>query len=162
MKLQVVLIDEFKNELEMTRNVLKRIPEDKLTWCPHPKSMSVGQLGLHTAVIPGKLAELFSELERAIPTVPLPEPASLDEILLALEKSKRVGMDHLSQWGEEDLEAEWRMTDGKNTLMAAPRLAMVRSLMLNHWYHHRGQLTVYLRLLDVPVPAVYGPSADEN
>jgi len=162
MDMSEVLIEEFNQEIDITRHVLKRIPVDKLEWRPHQKSMSIGQLGLHTAMVPGQLSELFSELEREVPSVSLLQPSSLEEILLALERSERTALDHLQEWREEDLKEKWTMTNEQQTVIAAPRLSMVRSLMFNHWYHHRGQLTVYLRLLDEPVPAVYGASADES
>lgn len=162
MNMQQELIQEFKNETDMTRKILNRIPADKLTWRPHSKSMSLGQLALHIAEIPGKLAEFFDELTREVPTVPLQEASSLEEILSALEESEKVAAAKLSNWDDDDLQAEWTMTSGDQPVMAAPRLTMVRSLMLNHWYHHRGQLIVYLRLLDVPVPGAYGSSADEQ
>lgn len=156
------LVAELMQEAATTRQVLERVPEDKLSWAPHPKSMSLGQLALHIAVIPGAIAELISELTREVPTVPQPEATSRGEILSALDESVAVATARLSAWREDDLMAEWRMTDGEETILALPRIGMVRSVMLNHWYHHRGQLIVYLRLLDLPVPAVYGPSADEN
>ncbi|UFJ39720.1 DinB family protein [Brevibacillus humidisoli] len=156
------LLDEFTEEARSTRRVLKRIPEDKLSWKPHPKSMSLGELALHVAVLPGELAEFFSESERKVPTVPLPEASSLNEILTAFDKSESIAKTKLSAWKEDDMLAEWKMVHGEETVISAPRYMMVRSTMLNHWYHHRGQLVVYLRLLDIPVPAVYGSSADEE
>lgn len=156
------LINEFKEEVKTTRHVLKRIPGDRLSWAPHSKSMSLGQLALHVAKIPGELAELFSELTQEVPSVPLSEATSLEEILSTLDESEAIAVEKLSSWGEEDFGVEWKMVQGGNTIMAAPRMVMVRQLMLNHWYHHRGQLTVYLRLLDVALPPVYGSSADED
>lgn len=162
MAMTELLLEEFRQEIKMTQKVLSRIPENKLTWRPHPKSMSLGQLGLHIALIPGDLAEFFNELTREIPTVPLPEASSVEEILSTLSKSETTVINKFSDWGETGLEADWKMVDGEKILISAPRIMMVRSTLLNHWYHHRGQLTVYLRLIDVPVPAVYGSSADEN
>lgn len=162
MKMTDALVAELTEEAAATRRVLERVPEDKLSWAPHPKSMSLGVLALHVAMIPGALAELLSEPTREMPTVPRPEATSRAEILSALEESVAAASARLSAWGEEDLMAEWRLTHGGETILARPRVAVVRAVMLNHWYHHRGQVLVYLRLLDVPVPAVYGPSADEN
>ncbi|SDI04215.1 DinB family protein [Alteribacillus bidgolensis] len=157
-----LLIKEFTDEVHATRQVLERIPEDKLSWSPHPKSMSLGQIALHTAVIPGELAEYFSESNREVPQVLLPEAATRKEILSAFDSSIETAEQKLAAWNEVDLMSEWQMKQGEETIMTAPRFFMLRSLMFNHWYHHRGQLTVYLRLLDVSVPAVYGSSADEN
>jgi uncharacterized damage-inducible protein DinB len=157
-----LLIAELTEEAAITRRVLERVPEEKLSWTPHPKSMSLGQLALHVALIPGSLAEFLSELTRETPSFSFPEATSLSEILLALNKSEATALAKLSAWGKDDLVAEWKLTQGTQTIITAPRIKMVRSLMLNHWYHHRGQLVVYLRLLGVPVPSVYGPSADES
>lgn len=162
MRMTDVIVAELTEEAATTRRVLERVPEEKLSWAPHPKSMSLGQLALHVAMIPGALAELLSEPTREMPTVPRPEATSRAEILSALDDSVAVANAKLSAWGDEDLLAEWRLTVGGDTVLARPRMAVVRAIMLNHWYHHRGQLLVYLRLLEVPVPAVYGPSADED
>ncbi|WP_096187209.1 DinB family protein [Evansella halocellulosilytica] len=162
MSLANFLMKEFTEEIASTRRILKRVPEDKLSWTPHQKSMSLGQLAMHIAIIPGELSNFFSELSREIPSVPLREATSLYEILTTLDNSEEMAKKWLSTWSNEDLMAEWKMTKGNETIMSAPRMLMVRSIMLNHWYHHRGQLTVYLRLLDLPVPAIYGPSADED
>ncbi len=156
------LIAEVTREAATTRRVLERVPEASLSWRPHPKSMSLGTLALHVAVIPGALAEFCSAPVREVPAFTPPEASSLGEILSALDASIAQATKHLSAWREEDLSSEWRMTKSGQTIAALPRIEMLRTLMLNHWYHHRGQLTVYLRLLGVPVPSVYGPSADEN
>ncbi|QYR23938.1 DinB family protein [Paenibacillus sp. sptzw28] len=163
MKLTDLWIGELAQEAASTRRVLERVPENKLAWAPHPKSMTLGQLALHVAVIPGALAEFLNDLIREAPSSQrAPEPASLAEILTAFDSSVEAAKLKLSSWGEDDLMAEWKMISGTETIIALPRVGMARSVMFNHLYHHRGQLTVYLRLLDVPVPSVYGPSADEN
>ena len=124
--------------------------------------MSLGQLALHTAGVTGGVAELLDERIREAPVVPLPEAVSLDEILSALDQYVTLAENKLLAWGEAGLTETWKLTSKGTTIVEAPRIDMVRTLMLNHWYHHRGQLTVYLRLLEVPVPAIYGPSADER
>ena len=156
------LIDELTREAATTRRVLERVPEDKLSWKPHAKSMSLGQLALHVAQTPGGVAELLSQTESEPPQFKQPEATSSGELLSALDQSIATARSKLGSWSDADLMAEWTLKRGGKTVMAVPRLGMVRSIMLNHWYHHRGQLLVYLRLLDVPVPSVYGPSADEN
>lgn len=156
------LIAELVQEATTTRRVLERVPESQLGWTPHSKSRSLGQLAMHVAIVPGALADLLSELARETPEFTDPVPESLDEILWAHDESLRAAKTHLAAWDGDDLAAEWRMSRDGNIILAMPRIDMVRSVMFNHVYHHRGQLTVYLRLLDVPVPAVYGPSADEN
>ncbi|MBB6730142.1 DinB family protein [Cohnella zeiphila] len=156
------LIGELKREAESTRRVLERVPSDKLSWKPHKKSMSLGQLALHTAGVPGALAELLDERSREVPVVPLPEATSVSEILSALDKYMLLAENKLLAWGETGLMESWKLTREGIAILEVPRIEMVRTLMLNHWYHHRGQLTVYLRLLEVPVPSIYGPSADES
>ncbi len=152
---------ELRRESATTRRVLERVPDAHLGWKPHEKSMSLGQLAFHIAVLPRGITQLITELVTEVPTVPLHQPTSRDEILAALESSIAFATERLSAWTDEELAATWRMTRGGQTLLEMPRMAMFRSVMLNHWYHHRGQLTVYLRLLDVPLPSVYGPTADE-
>jgi uncharacterized damage-inducible protein DinB len=156
------LIAELKREAEATRRILERVPLDKLSWKPHEKSMSLGQLALHIAGVPGGLAEFLDERTREVPTVPLPEAVSVHEILLTFDKFMDVAENKLLSWGNDGLMETWRLTHDGMLILEVPRMEMVRTLMFNHWYHHRGQLTVYLRLLDVAVPAIYGPSADEN
>jgi uncharacterized damage-inducible protein DinB len=162
MNLSESLIAELKREAESTRKVLERLPSDKLSWKPHQKSMSLGQLALHTAGLPGNLAEFLDARSREVPIVPLPEAASLNEILSLFEKNMLLAENKLLSWGETGLMEPWKLTREGIEIYEVPRIEMVRTLMLNHWYHHRGQLTVYLRLLEVPVPATYGPSADER
>ena len=155
-------VDELTREAQTTRRVLERVPEDKLAWRPHAKSMSLGQLALHVAQVPGMVAELINESPRETPKFVQPEATSKAEILSALDAQLAHAQSRLGSWGDDGLMKEWNLKRGDKTLMTLPRIAMVRSIMLNHWYHHRGQLSVYLRLLDVPVPSIYGPSADEN
>ena len=156
------LIDELTREAETTKRVLERVPQDKLSWKPHPKSWSLGQLSLHVAQVPGAIAELITPLQCEPPNFTQLEAKSTAELVTALDNSVANAKTKLAGWGDEGLMSEWKLTDGPKTIMAMPRIGMVRSVMLNHWYHHRGQLAVYLRLLDVPVPSIYGPSADEN
>jgi uncharacterized damage-inducible protein DinB len=157
------LLAELEQESAATRRVLERVPQAHLSWKPHPKSMSLGQLAMHVATVPGNVAELAS-----IDTVPSPpqfgqpEAATAAELVPALSASVAKARTHLGGLDDGAMAATWRLMNGDRELMAMPRVALVRAVMLNHWYHHRGQLLVYLRLLDIPVPSVYGPSADEN
>ncbi|HEX7118187.1 MAG TPA: DinB family protein [Longimicrobiales bacterium] len=156
------LIAELEREAEATRRVLERVPEDRLSWAPHEKSMTLGQLALHVAGLPGVIANMVDPPETDPPVVPHPEARSREELLAELDRSVAEAAAKLRSWSDEYFRAEWRMRSDGRTLVAARRDVVVRSALLNHVYHHRGQLTVYLRLLDVPVPAIYGPSADEN
>lgn len=157
------LLDELEQEAETTRRVLERIPQSHLSWRPHPKSMSLGQLSLHVATVPGSVAELA-----ALDTIPEPpdfvqaEATSVDELVPALTESVARARRALGGFDDARMSEMWRLQSGGRDILAMPRAAFVRAVMLNHWYHHRGQLTVYLRLLGVPLPSVYGPSADEN
>ncbi len=157
------LLDELEQEAHTTRRVLERIPEAHLSWKPHPRSMSLGELALHVATVPGNVAELVAQPVMREPPKFIQEPAkTAAELVPALNDSVARARRALGPMDDGAMSATWRMMDGERELMAMPRVALARAVMLNHWYHHRGQLLVYLRLLDVPVPSVYGPSADEN
>ena len=157
------LLAELEQESLTTRRVLERVPQAHLSWRPHPKSWSLGQLALHIATLPGNVAEMAS-----LDTIPEPptfvqqEAATSSELLPALTTSVAKARHHLGGFDDARMGATWRLMQGGHEVLAMPRVAFARSIMLNHLYHHRGQLLVYLRLLDVPVPSVYGPSADEN
>jgi uncharacterized damage-inducible protein DinB len=157
------LLQELEQEARTTRRVLERVPADRLAWKPHDKSMSLGQLALHVATVPGNVAELVAQPVVRDPPNFVQEPArTTAELVPALNDSVARARRALGPMDDGAMSATWRMMAGERELMAMPRVALARAVMLNHWYHHRGQLLVYLRLLDVPVPSVYGPSADEN
>ena len=156
------MLQELEQEAQTTRRVLERVPDNKLSWRPHEKARTLGELALHIAMVPGAVAELVATQS----TVQAPQftdlsPASAAELITALDESIAKAKKVLGGMDDTALMATWRMMQGERELFALPRIALLRSVMLNHWYHHRAQLTVYLRLLDVPVPAVYGASADE-
>ena len=158
------MLNEFREETAITRRVLDRVPADKLSWRPHPKSMSLGQLALHVASIPGALSKIaqLEEFDAAKASFDPPAPGSMKEIHAALDQSVRSAEECLCGMSEEAAQGNWRLTFGGKEVFTKPRVGVLRSIMLNHWYHHRGQLSVYLRLLEVPVPVIYGRSADEN
>jgi uncharacterized damage-inducible protein DinB len=156
------LIAELRTETAATRRVLERVPPERYSWRPHPKSMTLGQLAAHIAAIPGAIAELVTEPVADVPDVPLPEATSPAALLASLEESAATAAARLADWGDDGLATGWTMRIDGRTMMQLPRFEMVRAVMLNHWYHHRGQLTVYLRMLGVPLPPLYGPTADEN
>jgi uncharacterized damage-inducible protein DinB len=135
-----------------------------LGWRPHEKSRTLGQLAWHIAVVPGAVAELVASPSpaQAPESGPVPTPARSSELIPALHRSIAKAKKVLSRMDDATLMATWRMMRGDQEIFAIPRAAMLRSVMLNHWYHHRGQLTVYLRELGVPLPSIYGPTADEN
>ena len=163
----MALIDDMLRELEQetqtTRRVLERVPDDQLAWRPHEKARTLGELALHVAMVPGGVAELVASPSPAqAPQFTDPSPTSASELIPALDQSIAKAMQVLGGMDDATLAATWRLMQGERELFAIPRVAMLRSVMLNHWYHHRGQLTVYLRELGVPIPSIYGPSADEN
>ena len=157
-------LPELEHEAATTRRVLERVPEDKLDWKPHEKSMSLRRLATHTAMVTGDVADFISpeEMKLTPESMKSVELGSVQEMLDAADSSVARAKEYLAGLDDETAKTTWKLSmDGKQ-LLAMPRLVVIRSLMFNHWYHHRGQLTVYLRLLNVPVPSVYGPSADES
>jgi uncharacterized damage-inducible protein DinB len=157
------ILQELDQEAQTTRRVLERVPDDRLSWRPHEKARTLGELALHVANVPGAVAELVaSQSTVQVPQFSDPRPQSASELITALDESIAKAKKTLGGMDDAALKATWRMMNGERELFAIPRVAMLRSIMLNHWYHHRGQLTVYLRQLDVPIPSIYGPSADEN
>jgi uncharacterized damage-inducible protein DinB len=157
------MLQELERESHTTRRVLERVPDNQLTWRPHEKARTLGQLALHVAVVPGGVAELVASPSPAqAPQFKDPSPTSAAELLPALDNSIARAKAILGEMDDETFMATWRLMAGERELFAVPRADILRSVMLNHWYHHRGQLTVYLRTLGVPIPSIYGPSADEN
>jgi uncharacterized damage-inducible protein DinB len=156
------LLAELEQEAQTTRRVLERVPQEHLSWKPHPKSMSLGQLALHVATVPGNVAAGAAQDTIAPSPFVFPEAATAAELVPTLTASVAQARAHLGGFNDAKMNATWRIMSGEREVMAMPRAAFVRAIMLNHWYHHRGQLLVYLRLLDLPVPSVYGPTADEN
>jgi uncharacterized damage-inducible protein DinB len=157
------MLQELEQEAQTTRRVLERVPDDRLSWRPHEKSRTLGELAYHVATVPGNVAALVAtESPVQAPQFTDPTPQKAAELVSALEESIAKAKKLLGGMDDTRLQATWRMMQGERELLAIPRVAMLRSVMLNHWYHHRGQLSVYLRELDVPIPSIYGPSADEN
>jgi len=157
------LLKELEEEAITTRRVLERVPDNQLAWRPHPKARTLGELALHVATVPGGVAEFVASPSPAqAPQFIDPSPRSASDLIPALEESIAKAKAALARLDDSAVLETWRLMQGDRELFAVPRIAMLRSVMLNHWYHHRGQLTVYLRALDVPVPSIYGPSADEN
>lgn len=157
-------LSEIREEAAITRRLLERVPADKLSWKPHQKSMSLGQLAFHVASIPGSLTKLLrqDEFDASQANFNPPAPNNVEEIHATHDQSVREAEDFLNGMSEQSAMASWRLTMKGKQIFSKPRIGVLRSIMLNHWYHHRGQLSVYLRLLEVPVPVIYGRSADEN
>ena len=162
MRLADSLLMEIDQEAQTTKRVLERIPADKLAWKPHPKSYSLGQLALHIASVPGSVAAAAVPDTMEAPSFSQPEPKSRQEVLDTFSKSLESAKETLKKMDDARLTSTWSLTKNGKVLMSVPRIGFIRSILMNHNYHHRGQLSVYLRMLDVPVPSIYGPSADEN
>jgi uncharacterized damage-inducible protein DinB len=156
------LIQELEQEAQTTRRVLERVPADRLGWKPHAKSMSLGQLALHVATVAGGVSDSVRQSPFQVPEFTHASATTASELIPALEQSVTKARENLRAIGDAGLGNMWRVVDGDKELMTMPVGAVLRFIMLNHWYHHRGQLSVYLRELGVPVPSIYGPSADES
>ncbi|MFM1921464.1 MAG: hypothetical protein RLZZ303_3098 [Candidatus Hydrogenedentota bacterium] len=157
------VLQEFEHSIPATRKHLERLPEDKLSWKPAEKSLSLGALGLHMAESPGMISKMALLESLDVSGGPnFREPASVAEILDTFDAGCQQARENLEKLRALDIDGLFTFTAGGQALMQFPRRAVLREIFLNHTYHHRGQLGVYLRLLDVPVPSTFGPSADES
>jgi uncharacterized damage-inducible protein DinB len=156
------MIAELEQEAQVTRRLLERVPEDRLSWKPHPKSFSLGQITLHLAELPGGVSSMAAEEVFPVPPFQQKEAESRAEVLQAFERGLSTAVEVLRRMDDQKLMGTWTLQDQGRVVMRLPRQALLRSILLNHYYHHRGQLTVYLRLLNVAIPSTYGPTADEN
>ncbi len=157
------LISELEQESVKNRTMLERIPESKLAWKPHDKSMTIGRLGMHMAEIPQWITRSLTTESFEIPSGPYHPnvPRTHTEILKEFDNQLDTAIGHLAKATDEQLAAKWKVSKGDKVVYDLPREQVVRRQM-NHIIHHRGQLSVFLRLLDVPVPPSYGPTADER
>ena len=162
MSIAQFMLGEFEHEAKTTRKFLERIPGDKLTWKPHHRSLTAGQLAYHLAFVPGGVVRAAQKNEIPPPDFQFPQPATVQEVLDAFDQSIATVREVLPGFDDGAMNATWRIVAGDQEITAMPRVAFLRNIMLNHWYQHRGQFCVYLRLLDVPVPSSWGPSADER
>ena len=161
-KIADAILAEMEQEGATTKKLLSIVPEDKLSWKPHPKAMSLGQLAMHIAGLQGGVAELADLDSTEPPSFPEPEATSREQILEVFAEAQKKAREIIGRTDDARAMAEWKLTKDGATILAMPRAAFWRSILLNHNYHHRGQLSTYLRELDIPLPSIYGPSADEN
>lgn len=155
---------EFEQESQTTKRFLEGLADKDLTWKPHEKSMTAGQLALHIATSPGVIIEMAQQAQCPPPpsmSQPMPQPQSLSEIMTEFDKSIQAVKRDLPKFDDKKLADTWSLVVEGNALFSCPTVAVIRSFVLNHTYHHRGQLGVYLRLLGAKVPSAYGPSGDE-
>jgi uncharacterized damage-inducible protein DinB len=157
------ILAELDHETQTTRRVLERVPGDRLAWQPHERARTLGALAMHVATVPGSVAALAAMASPAqIPQFVDPPLTDAGALLPALDASVAEARRRLGDLPDAAILDAWRVVDGDREIVVMPRAMFLRTVLLNHWYHHRGQLTVYLRALGVPVPSIYGPSADEN
>lgn len=161
MKYQDILVPELQHEAALAEKFLKRIPEDKLDWRPHKKSMSVIELANHLAEIPSWVTGTMELDEMDLDGYKAPDFKSVDSIIAALKNNTNQALASLKKPNEE-FSKTWKMTNKDEVLLEMEKYEVLRKMVLNQMPHHRAQLGVYLRLLDVSVPATYGPSADEG
>ena len=167
MPISEMLLQEFDQEMAGARRTLERVPDDRLDWSPHAKSGTMGWLAGHLANVPewGTLTIASDELDLAPGGKPLeqaPQPQSSAELVATFDRHVAAARAAIAGVSDEALQQPWRLLQNGQEIMKLPRLAVLRSFVLNHLIHHRAQLGVYLRLNDIPVPSIYGPSADEN
>ncbi len=159
-----ITFSDLPDELAKTRRTLEVVPDDKLTWKPHEKSLSLGALASHIANLQALAVMILNTdgIDFSQPMPEQPELTSTVEILAEFDKKSKALVQAMDAATDEQLLETWTMRHGDQVLNAAPRGANLRSFVISHMIHHRAQLGVYLRLLDVPLPATYGPSAEEN
>jgi uncharacterized damage-inducible protein DinB len=166
MTISELMLPEFDHEMASTRKNLERVPDQKFAWQPHPKSFSFGALATHLANIPGWAslsigADSFDMAPGGVPRK-MPQASSISEVLEAFDRNVAAARTAIAGATDEELIKPWSLLHNGQTLLTMPKMTVLRSFVLNHAVHHRAQLGVYLRLNDLPVPSVYGPSADES
>ena len=157
------LINELKNEAATTRKMLERVPMESFDWKPHEKSMTMHGLATH-------VADMFSWFSPTLETDELdfakgyeqPKPTNTEELVALLDENVAAANESLRKTDEADFMKQWTLRNGEEIFLQMPKIGVVRAMILNHIIHHRGQLSVYLRMNDIPVPGMYGPSADEH
>jgi uncharacterized damage-inducible protein DinB len=160
------MLPEFDQEMQGTRKVLERVPDDKWGWKPHEKSGTVGWLAAHVATMPGWIGMTLTtdELDYAPVNGPAYEPPKIEnrqQLLAEFDKNAAEARKALASTSDADIMKDWTLLARGQKIFTMPRVACLRGMVMNHIIHHRAQLTVYYRLLGVPVPGLYGPSADE-
>lgn len=166
MAIKDAFLPEFDHEVGTTRRLLERVPEADLAWKPHQKSYTLGQLATHIASLPHWLGVICERAEvdaaESLDAARPNAPASIDQLLHTFDANVKQARRYIDELGDSAMMSRWTLRDGGREVFSMPRAAVLRSFVMNHLIHHRGQLTVYLRLRDVPLPSVYGPTADEG
>jgi uncharacterized damage-inducible protein DinB len=164
MTISETLLLDFDSEIANTRRTLERIPENDPQWKPHEKSMAIGRLALHAARLPEFCTRILTTPELDMDKEKFPGFVfeSTAHLLSELDRTSSKARSELAASSDDDLRQSWKLSYKGNVLVDAPRMLLYRTMFLNHLVHHRAQLGVYLRLLNIPVPGLYGPSADEQ
>lgn len=157
------MIKEVEHEGAQTKKMLARIPIDQLYWKPHEKSREIGALAIHVAQIPAWTSRILAATDFDMLTFKreTPEIKTADDLIKISETSIQKAIEDLQKASDEDMFAMWTFRRGEQVIFSLPRAVAIRNMSMNHLIHHRGQLSVYLRLLNIPVPGMYGASADE-
>lgn len=163
-RLAMAFLGELENEAKTARAVLERVPADKFDWQPHEKSMKMGRLAVHVAEMFGWTKETLKSDVLDFSTMDMTpfEPRTTDELLAFFDDQIANAKAILAETSDETFMTDWTMRNGETVYFTMPKVAVMRTFVMNHIIHHRGQLSVYLRLNDIPVPSIYGPSADEG
>jgi uncharacterized damage-inducible protein DinB len=160
------LLPEFDREMGVTRRLLERVPDGQFAWQPHPKSMTLGRLAEHLAELPQWVGATVLDSSLDLATTRRPDgyqpPATRAAVLTMFDQNVAAARGVLAGRSDAELMAPWSLLRGEQTIFTMPKAGVLRAFVLNHIVHHRGQLSVYLRLRDVPLPSIYGPSADEH
>jgi uncharacterized damage-inducible protein DinB len=159
------LLPEYDHEMATTRRLLDRVPETEFAWKPHDKSMTLGQLSGHLANIPTWCSAVLDAAEFDLASIGEARPRapeSHDRLLKEFDTKVAAARASLAARSDAELRTPWTLRRGSYEIFTLPRISAIRSFVMNHSIHHRGQLSVYLRLKNVPVPAMYGPTADEQ
>jgi uncharacterized damage-inducible protein DinB len=157
------MIREIEHEGSQTKKILERIPIDKFDWKPHEKSRAIGALAIHVAQLPSWTSRALatSDFDMATMNRQVPEINTANDLVKISETNIQKAIEDLQKASDEEMMTMWTFRRGEQVIFTLPRAAVIRSMAMNHLIHHRGQLSVYLRLLNIPVPGMYGPSADE-
>ena len=164
MSINAPLLAEFQHESATTRKCLERLPESDFDWKPHEKSMTLGGLATHIAEMTGWIPSTFEteEVDLASSGYVPPVITTSEDLVKLFDDNLAKAVETLKNASDESMMQTWTLRNGEHTIFSLPRAAVVRTLFINHVIHHRGQLAVYMRLRDIPVPSIYGPSADES
>ena len=157
------MLNEIEHEGAQTKRMLERVPVDKFHWKPHDKSREIGQLAVHVAQIPAWTSRVLAAPDFDMMTFKrdVPEIKSADDLIKISDANIQKAIQDIENAKDEDMMVMWTFKRGDQIIFTLPRVAAIRNMAMNHLVHHRGQLSVYLRLLNIPVPGMYGPSADE-